>query len=156
MSGFVSDGARGGAVSQSLGTWNGPARPAALEGLTALELTGADRTGLLSEVFAVLADMECSVVEARAWTHRGRLACVAFLRGEDADAGRMPRILARLGHLLRGDPAEVPGPGRPRVPDAGRVRRRLGRARVLRGHRLRRVEAALGYGFLFVFFFLLQ
>jgi len=109
LSGFVSDGARGGAVSQSLGTWNGPARPAALEGLTALELTGADRTGLLSEVFAVLADMECSVVEARAWTHRGRLACVAFLRGEDADAGRVPRILARLGHLLRGDPAEVPG-----------------------------------------------
>ena len=49
----------------------------------------------------MLADMECSVVEARAWTHRGRLACVAFLRGEDADAGCVPRILARLGHLLR-------------------------------------------------------
>ncbi|OEL37711.1 ACT domain-containing protein ACR8 [Dichanthelium oligosanthes] len=95
-------------IEQSLGTWNGPARPAALEGLTALELTGADRTGLLSEVFAVLADMECSVVEARAWTHRGRLACVAFLRGEDADADRVARILARLGHLLRGD-AEAPG-----------------------------------------------
>ena len=57
----------------------------------------------------MLADMECSVVEARAWTHRGRLACLAFLRGEDADAGRVPRILARLGHLLRGDPAEAPG-----------------------------------------------
>ncbi|RCV30305.1 hypothetical protein SETIT_6G083800v2 [Setaria italica] len=96
-------------IEQSLGTWNGPARPAALEGLTALELTGADRTGLLSEVFAVLADMECSVVEARAWTHRGRLACVVFLRGEDADAARVARILARLGHLLRGDPAEAPG-----------------------------------------------
>ncbi|PAN33373.1 hypothetical protein PAHAL_6G016000 [Panicum hallii] len=95
-------------IEQSLGTWNGPARPAALEGLTALELTGADRTGLLSEVFAVLADMECSVVEARAWTHRGRLACVVFLRGEDADAGRVARILARLGHLLRGD-AGAPG-----------------------------------------------
>ena len=75
-------------------------RPAALEGLTALELTGADRTGLLSEVFAVLADMECSVVEARAWTHRGRLACVAFLRGEDADAGRVPRILAHADRRL--------------------------------------------------------
>ncbi|RLN03375.1 ACT domain-containing protein ACR8-like [Panicum miliaceum] len=102
-----SDGPRG-AFSQSLGTWNGPARPAALEGLTALELTGADRTGLLSEVFAVLADMECSVVEARAWTHRGRLACVAFLRGEDADAGRVARILVRLGHLVRGG-AAAPG-----------------------------------------------
>ena len=39
------------------------------------------------------------MVEARAWTHRGRLACVAFLRGEDPDAGRVARILARLGHL---------------------------------------------------------
>ena len=56
--------------------------------------------GLLSEVFAVLADMECSVVEARAWTHRGRLACVAFLRGEDADAGRVPRILAHADRRL--------------------------------------------------------
>ncbi|KAG8046365.1 hypothetical protein GUJ93_ZPchr0008g11917 [Zizania palustris] len=90
-------------IEQSLGTWNEPARPAALEGLTALELTGADRTGLISEVFAVLADMACSVVEARAWTHRGRLGCLVFLRDEEADTERMARIEARLGHLLRGD-----------------------------------------------------
>ncbi|KAF0918779.1 hypothetical protein E2562_026159 [Oryza meyeriana var. granulata] len=89
-------------IEQSLGTWNGPARPAALEGLTALELTGADRTGLISEVFAVLADMDCSVVEARAWTHRGRLGCLVFLRDEEADTERMARIEARLSHLLRG------------------------------------------------------
>ncbi|AQK51026.1 ACT domain-containing protein ACR8 [Zea mays] len=94
-------------IQQSLGTWNEPARPAALEGLTALELTGPDRTGLLSEVFAVLADLQCGVVDARAWTHRGRLACVAFLRGE-GDADRVARILARLGHLVRGD-GEAPG-----------------------------------------------
>uniref|UniRef100_A0A0E0I6P3 ACT domain-containing protein ACR n=1 Tax=Oryza nivara TaxID=4536 RepID=A0A0E0I6P3_ORYNI len=90
-------------IEQSLGTWNGPARPAALEGLTALELTGADRTGLISEVFAVLADMDCAVVEARSWTHRGRLGCLVFLRDEEADTERMARIEARLGHLLRGD-----------------------------------------------------
>jgi len=71
-----------------------------LEAVQALELTGADRTGLLSEVFAVLADMECSVVVARAWTHRGRLACVVFVRGEDADAGRVPRILAHVDRRL--------------------------------------------------------
>lgn len=90
-------------IEQSLGAWTGlPSRPAAaLEGITALELTGADRTGLLSEVFAVLADLGCGVVDARAWTHRGRLGCVAFLR--DAD----DRILARLGHLLRGDAGKV-------------------------------------------------
>ncbi|TVU43598.1 hypothetical protein EJB05_10081 [Eragrostis curvula] len=95
-------------IEQSLGTWNEPEQPAALEeGLTALELTGADRTGLLSEVFAVLADMRCSVVEARAWTHRGRLGCIAFLRGGEDDADRVPLILARLGHLLRGDAGAV-------------------------------------------------
>ncbi|KAG8052008.1 hypothetical protein GUJ93_ZPchr0001g32044 [Zizania palustris] len=88
---------------QSLGTWNEPARPAALEGLTALEQTVADHTGLISEVFAVLADMACSVVEARAWTHRGRLGCLIFLRDEDADTERMAHIEACLGHLLHDD-----------------------------------------------------
>lgn len=93
-------------IEQSLGTWTGggpPARPA-VEGLTALELTAADRTGLLSEVFAVLADMGCGVADARAWTHRGRLGCVAFLRGVADDEAR---VLARLGHLLRGDAGAV-------------------------------------------------
>ncbi|KAF0921716.1 hypothetical protein E2562_016990 [Oryza meyeriana var. granulata] len=46
--------------------------------------------------------MNCSVVEARAWTHRGRLGCLVFLRDEEADTERMARIEARLGHLLRG------------------------------------------------------
>lgn len=90
-------------IQQSLGTWNGPSKPAALEGLTVLELTGADRTGLISEVFAVLADMSCSVVDARAWSHRGRLACLVYLRDEDVDAAGVERIEARLAPLLRGD-----------------------------------------------------
>uniref|UniRef100_A0A453S189 ACT domain-containing protein ACR n=1 Tax=Aegilops tauschii subsp. strangulata TaxID=200361 RepID=A0A453S189_AEGTS len=74
-----------------------------LEGLTVLELTGADRTGLISEVFAVLADMSCSVVDARAWSHRGRLACLVYLRDEDVVAASVERIEARLAPLLRGD-----------------------------------------------------
>jgi hypothetical protein len=48
----------------------------------------------VTEVFAVLADMECSVMEDRAWTHRGCFACVAFLCGEDAAADRVARILS--------------------------------------------------------------
>ncbi|WVZ95378.1 hypothetical protein U9M48_041150 [Paspalum notatum var. saurae] len=111
-------------IQRSL-AWPGAAAPAAAaeaeEGLlTALELTGADRAGLLSEVFAVLADLRCGVVEARAWTHRGRLACVVFLRGEDggADEERVPRILARLGHLVRGD-GEAPAGAVAAVPAAG-------------------------------------
>uniref|UniRef100_A0ACD5WTK0 Uncharacterized protein n=1 Tax=Avena sativa TaxID=4498 RepID=A0ACD5WTK0_AVESA len=90
-------------IQQSLGTWTEPSQPSALQGLTVLELTGADRTGLISEVFAVLADMGCSVVDARAWSHRGRLACLVYLRDEDADAVRVARIESRLGPLLRGD-----------------------------------------------------
>ncbi|KAK3122593.1 hypothetical protein QOZ80_8AG0615660 [Eleusine coracana subsp. coracana] len=108
-------------IQQSLGSWaSPPARPAGHDDaqLTALELTGADRTGLLSEVFAVLADMGCAVADARAWTHRGRLGLVAFLRDGGGDAA----ILARLGHLVRGDGGAVTA--RPAA-DAAHADRRL-------------------------------
>ncbi|KAF0888529.1 hypothetical protein E2562_014744 [Oryza meyeriana var. granulata] len=39
-------------------------------------------------------------MEARAWTHRGRLGCLVFLRDEEANIERMARIEARLVHLL--------------------------------------------------------
>jgi UTP:GlnB (protein PII) uridylyltransferase len=38
-----------------------------------IELTGRDRPGL-SEVFAILADLKCSVVAAEVWTHNSRMA----------------------------------------------------------------------------------
>ncbi|KAF0910635.1 hypothetical protein E2562_003062 [Oryza meyeriana var. granulata] len=77
------------------------------EGLTLLELVGADRPGLLSEVFAVLHDLRCNTVEARAWTHRGRVAALVFVRDEETgapidDAARVRRIESRLRHVLRG------------------------------------------------------
>ncbi|XP_051229609.1 ACT domain-containing protein ACR8-like [Lolium perenne] len=87
-------------IQQSVGAWTEPSQPVALAGLTVLELTGVDRTGLISELFAVLADMGCSVVAASAWTHRGRLACLVYLR--DVDAVRVARIESRLGALFRG------------------------------------------------------
>ena len=91
-------------------------RPAALEGPTVLEFTGADRMGLLSEIFAVLADIEWRVMEACALTHRGRLACVVFLHSEDPNVGRVAWILARLGaghggrRARRGNCARRPPP----------------------------------------------
>lgn len=94
---------------QSLGTWNGPERATeSEEGLTALELTGTDRPGLLSEVFAVLAELQCGVAEARAWTHNGRIACLAFVNDSAsgraiADDLRIRRIESRLRHLIKGD-----------------------------------------------------
>ena len=79
-----------------------------LAGLTALELTGTDRPGLLSEVFAVLRDLECNVVEAKVWTHNGRIASLIFVKDHDsgspiADAHRVHRIEVRLRNVLRGD-----------------------------------------------------
>ncbi|KAM0908945.1 hypothetical protein ACQ4PT_015128 [Festuca glaucescens] len=75
-------------------------QPAFLSRFLEPELTGADRTGLISELFAVLADMGCSVVAASAWSNRGRLACLVHLR--DDDAVRVARIESRLDPLFRG------------------------------------------------------
>ncbi|CAA6664033.1 unnamed protein product [Spirodela intermedia] len=73
-----------------------PAVAAPARSLTSIELTGADRPGLLSEVCAVLRDMSCNVVEAEIWTHNSRAAAV--LRVSDATGGAAvedpPRIAA--------------------------------------------------------------
>ncbi|KAK1272352.1 hypothetical protein QJS04_geneDACA020619 [Acorus gramineus] len=77
-------------------------------GLTILELTGSDRPGLLSEVFAVLADLRCDVVEAKVWTHNGRIASWTLVRDGDSgepieDSVKIDRIEARLRNVLKGD-----------------------------------------------------
>jgi UTP:GlnB (protein PII) uridylyltransferase len=71
-------------IEQSLGTIHF-ARSKSFDGLTALELTGTDRLGILSEVFAVLADLHCNVVEAKVWTHNGRIASLIYVM--DCDSG---------------------------------------------------------------------
>ncbi|KAG6513582.1 ACT domain-containing protein ACR8-like [Zingiber officinale] len=79
------------------------------EGFTALELTGADRPGLLSEVFAVLTDLGCGVVDAKVWTHNGRIACLISIHDElsggciDYDSPRIRHMESRLLHVLKGD-----------------------------------------------------
>lgn len=45
----------------------------------ALEMTGTDRPGLMSEMSAVLTDLGCHVSAAEAWTHNGRAACIIYL-----------------------------------------------------------------------------
>ncbi|ONK71684.1 uncharacterized protein A4U43_C04F11280 [Asparagus officinalis] len=76
--------------------------------LTALELTGTDRPGLLSEIFAVLADLKCSIVEARVWTHGGRVAAIIFLKDVESgsqieDSRRIDLITSRLRNVLNRD-----------------------------------------------------
>ncbi|WOL18123.1 ACT domain-containing protein ACR8-like [Canna indica] len=97
-------------LEQSLDTEDdGLRRACCAETFTALELTGADRPGLLSEVFAVLADLGCGVVEAKIWTHNGRIACLVSVKDEltgsaiDDDAQRIHHIESRLLHVLKGD-----------------------------------------------------
>lgn len=77
------------------------------ESLTTLELVGSDRPGLLSEVFAVLADLGCSVVEAKLWTHKGRIAALLSVKDEVSgslvqDSEKLRRIEVRLRNVVRG------------------------------------------------------
>lgn len=92
---------------QSLGTIH-HGRANDCRGLTALELTGTDRVGLLSEVFAVLSDLQCDVVEAKVWTHNGRIASLIYVKDCNSgspieDSQHINRIEARLKHVLKGD-----------------------------------------------------
>ncbi|KAL6004797.1 hypothetical protein ACLOJK_005353 [Asimina triloba] len=78
------------------------------DGLTALELTGTDRPGLLSVVFAVLADLQCNVVEAKLWTHNSRIASIIYLKDEDSgsaieDSQKINSIEERLRIVLKGE-----------------------------------------------------
>lgn len=51
----------------------------------AIEMTGKDRPGLFSEISAALADMGCNIIEAHAWSHNARLACVAYISDRCTD-----------------------------------------------------------------------
>lgn len=96
-----------GVVLQSLATIH-CGKPVASNDLTALELTGTDRVGLLSEVFAVLAELQCDVVEAKVWTHNGRIASLIYVKDCNSgspikDSQKIDIIVGRLRNVLKGD-----------------------------------------------------
>ncbi|KAL6350201.1 hypothetical protein AAG906_004143 [Vitis piasezkii] len=75
---------------------------------TTIELTGRDRPGLLSEVFAVLADLKCNVVAAEVWTHNSRMASVVYITDDETglpidDPDRLAKIKQLLLYVLKGD-----------------------------------------------------
>ena len=83
-------------------------RSKGIDGLTALELTGTDRIGLLSEVFAVLSNLNCNVVDAKVWTHNGRIASLIYLKDDDSgcpveDSEKLEKMEVMLRNVLRGD-----------------------------------------------------
>ncbi|XP_050203883.1 ACT domain-containing protein ACR4 isoform X1 [Mercurialis annua] len=74
---------------------------------TAIELTGSDRPGLLSEVSAVLNHLKCNVVSAEVWTHNTRAAAVMQVTDDETgsaiiDPERLSRIKELLCNLLKG------------------------------------------------------
>ncbi|KAH9772474.1 hypothetical protein KPL71_013039 [Citrus sinensis] len=80
---------------------------AALEHTT-IELTGRDRPGLLSEVFAVLSDLKCNVMGAEVWTHNSRMASVVYITSEATglpidDPDTLAKIKRLLLYVLKGD-----------------------------------------------------
>ncbi|KAM6591188.1 hypothetical protein CsatA_013793 [Cannabis sativa] len=46
---------------------------------TALEMTGTDRPGLMSEIMTALLERGCSVTDSVAWTHNTRVACIVHV-----------------------------------------------------------------------------
>ncbi|KAF7838945.1 ACT domain-containing protein ACR4-like [Senna tora] len=75
---------------------------------TTIELSGRDRPGLLSEVFAVLADLKCNVVAAEVWTHNSRMASVVYITDEESglcidNSDRLAKIKQLLLYVLKGD-----------------------------------------------------
>ncbi|KAK3040944.1 hypothetical protein RJ639_028818 [Escallonia herrerae] len=63
---------------------------------TVIEMIGADRPGLFSEISAALADLHCNIVEAHAWSHNARLACVAHISDQSSDTPIDDRRLAAI------------------------------------------------------------
>ncbi|KAK4760930.1 hypothetical protein SAY87_005823 [Trapa incisa] len=64
---------------------------------TILEMSGMDRPGLLSEISAVLAELDCHIAAAEAWTHNGRTACVIYVD----DGANIGRPIVDPNHLTR-------------------------------------------------------
>ncbi|XP_039829218.1 ACT domain-containing protein ACR4-like isoform X3 [Panicum virgatum] len=74
---------------------------------TLIELTGTDRPGLLSEVSAVLTNLDCNVMNAEVWTHNKRAAAVIQVTDRKSglaisDVERLGRIKERLRNVFKG------------------------------------------------------
>ncbi|XP_044483950.1 ACT domain-containing protein ACR1 isoform X2 [Mangifera indica] len=69
---------------------------------SALEITGTDRPGLMSEISAVLHELGCHVTAAVAWTHNSRSACILYIEdGLDGGPITNPDRLAHVEEQLQ-------------------------------------------------------
>ncbi|KAF5749684.1 putative amino acid binding protein [Tripterygium wilfordii] len=72
---------------------------------TALEMTGIDRPGLVSEISAVLVELGCNIAAAVAWTHNTHWACVIYIEdgqigGPIVDHDRLAHIQEQLANVV--------------------------------------------------------
>lgn len=79
-----------------------------------IELIGIDHPGLLSEIFAVLANLHCNVLVAEAWTHNMRVACIFYVNDEAtsqalSDPNRLLIMEQQLKNLLRARGDDIRG-----------------------------------------------
>ncbi|KAG0502517.1 hypothetical protein HPP92_002589 [Vanilla planifolia] len=91
---------------QSKNCHEGSSKPESFSELTAIEMIGSNRPGLFSEISAVLAEENCSVLEAHAWSHNDCLACVAYVSDESTasridDPDRLATIEDHLSTILQ-------------------------------------------------------
>ncbi|WVZ09215.1 hypothetical protein V8G54_013745, partial [Vigna mungo] len=73
--------------------------------ITAMEMSGVDRAGLLSELAGVLVEQDCVVTAATAWTHNDRVACIilvedAFKAGPISDPKRLGLMEEQLENVV--------------------------------------------------------
>lgn len=76
--------------------------------LMKLELRGTDQPGLLSEVFAAIADLQGNVVDVKLWTQNGRYAMVIYFKDEDSVSSlsgsqKAGRIEGHMRKVIKGD-----------------------------------------------------
>ncbi|KAK1416210.1 hypothetical protein QVD17_31999 [Tagetes erecta] len=70
-------------------------------GHTTLQLIGNDRPGLISELSAILSDLQCNVVTAEIWTHNTRLAAVMHVSDKQTKSAIIePEKLSELKKIL--------------------------------------------------------
>ncbi|KAL8258102.1 hypothetical protein R6Q59_030143 [Mikania micrantha] len=71
------------------------------DGHTTIELIGNDRPGLISELSAILSDLQCNVVTAEIWTHNTRLAAVMHVSDKETKSSIIePEKLSKIKKIL--------------------------------------------------------
>lgn len=95
---------------------------------TALEVTATDQPGLLSEISAVLAELNCYVVSCQAWTHNRRSAVIMYIAEEStgkpiSDPDRLAHVEEQVGSVVGAHLGEEDKLWRVRLsgPDPGRI-----------------------------------